>query len=111
MKNEMWLRVVLYRAQDPQDPSAIAYMKSSAQEVVTILEGEPGFQAGYWGYNTADGTMAAVTYWDDRDAVQAAVESRLNTLRTEREANGINVIHEAVVQLFAIPNPEGKRRF
>src|SRR5437016_3767701 len=100
MAAETWLRVVIYRADDPNDPAAVTYLKRSTTATLAMLERRPGFRLGYWGLDPDEGTMAAVTYWSSRDAITRASAS-LNELHAERAAQGL-VVHKAHnVQLFA----------
>jgi|SRR5581483_1857966 len=102
MSSETWLRVVIYRAEDANDPSALEYMKNSTAQTLALLEGQPGFRLGYWGLDPDEGTMAAVTYWNSEAAIeQAGVQ--LAKLQAERREHGIVVESVQNVQLFTVP--------
>jgi hypothetical protein len=102
MTDETWLRVVIYRAEDANNESALAYMKESTTRTLAMLEGQPGFRLGYWGLDPDEGTMAAVTYWSSEDAIEAA-GAQLGKLHEERAAHGISVDSVQNVQLFTVP--------
>jgi heme-degrading monooxygenase HmoA len=97
--SETWIRIVIYKAENPTDTSVIDYMRKSVQDVVRRLEKSPGFQLGYWGNNTAEGRMAAVTYWSSKDSIEKASAS-LAELHQERASRGITVERAHNVQLF-----------
>jgi heme-degrading monooxygenase HmoA len=98
--SETWIRIVIYKADDPSDPANVEYMRKSVQDVVRLLEKAPGFQLGYWGNNSVEGRMAAVTYWSSKDAIEKASAS-LAQLHQERAERGIRVERAHNVQLFA----------
>lgn len=97
--SETWIRIVIYKT-ETADESAVDYMRKSVQEVVRKLEKEPGFQLGYWGNNATDSTMAAVTYWSSKDAIERATAS-LSELHKERASRGIVIERAHNVRLFA----------
>ncbi|HEX3830052.1 MAG TPA: hypothetical protein VHV82_22535 [Sporichthyaceae bacterium] len=98
--SETWMRIVVFATDDPSDAATVDYMRKSVQDVVRRLEQAPGFQLGYWGNNTAEGRMAAVTYWSSKEAIERASAS-LAELHRERAQRGIRVEREHNVQLFA----------
>lgn len=102
MAAETWLRVVIYRAKDPNDDAAIDYMKESTTSTLTMLETKPGFRLGYWGLDPEEGTMAAVTYWNSESAIQNALGD-LGKLHEERASHGITIESTQNVQLFMVP--------
>lgn len=102
MAAETWLRVVIYRANDPNDDEAVTYMQESTAATLTMLENQPGFRLGYWGLDPEEGTMAAVTYWNSEAAITAALGD-LNKLHEERAAHGITIESTQNVQLFTVP--------
>lgn len=102
MSTETWLRVVIYRATDPDDRAALGYLQESTTRTLAMLENQPGFRLGYWGLDPDEGTMAAVTYWNSQEAIEAAGE-QLHKLREERAAHGITVESIQNVQLFTVP--------
>jgi heme-degrading monooxygenase HmoA len=93
--------VVIYRATDPDDLAAVGYLQESTTRTLAMLENQPGFRLGYWGLDPDEGTMAAVTYWNSQEAIEAAGE-QLNKLREERAAHGITVESIQNVQLFTV---------
>lgn len=102
MAAETWLRVVIYRASDPSDEAAVGYMKDSTAATLQMLESQPGFRLGYWGLDPAEGTMAAVTYWNSEESIEAA-GGELAKLHDERAAHGITIESTQNVQLFTVP--------
>lgn len=98
--SETWIRIVIYKADDPSDPATVEYMRKSVQDVVRRFEKCPGFQLGYWGNNSAEGRMAAVTYWSSKDSIEKA-SAALAELHQERAERGIRVERAHNVQLFA----------
>jgi heme-degrading monooxygenase HmoA len=98
--SETWIRIVVYTADDPSDAATVDYMRKSVQDVVRRLEQAPGFQLGYWGNNSTDGRMAAVTYWSSKEAIERA-SSSLAELHRERANRGIRVERAHNMQLFA----------
>jgi hypothetical protein len=97
--SETWMRIVVYAADDPSDAAAVDYMRKSVQDVVRRLEQAPGFQLGYWGNNSAEGRMAAVTYWSSKETVERATAA-LAELHHERAQRGMRVERAHNVQLF-----------
>ncbi|HZE66030.1 MAG TPA: hypothetical protein VE081_05325 [Sporichthyaceae bacterium] len=102
MAAETWLRVVIYRANDPNDQAAVTYLKRSTTATLTMLERRPGFRLGYWGLDPDEGTMAAVTYWSSLESIHDA-HSELDKLHAERADHGITIESTQNVQLFAVP--------
>ncbi|MGQ0845646.1 MAG: hypothetical protein ACT4QF_16100 [Sporichthyaceae bacterium] len=102
MAAETWLRVVIYRANDPNDDDAVKYMQESTAATLTMLETQPGFRLGYWGLDPEEGTMAAVTYWNSEDAITSAL-GYLAKLHEERASHGITIESTQNVQLFTVP--------
>lgn len=102
MATETWLRVVIYRAQDPADENAIAYMKDSTARVLDMLESKPGFRLGYWGLDPDEGTMAAVTYWNSLAAIESATGD-LTQLHEDRAKHGVEIVSTRNVELFTVP--------
>ncbi len=98
--SETWIRIVIYKTEEKDDPAVLDYMRKSVQEVVRKLEKEPGFQLGYWGNNVPEGRMAAVTYWSSKDAIERATAA-LAELHKERAARGITIDRAHNVRLFA----------
>lgn len=96
-----WLRVVTYRL-DAADQRAQNYMKHTIQRCLHVLEKQPGFQLGYWGRDEAEGTMAAVTYWNSKQAIEDA-EPTLKKLQAEAASHGVIPVDVRNVRLFAVP--------
>jgi hypothetical protein len=102
MAAETWLRVVIYRANDPNDQAAVHYLKQSTTATLAMLEKRPGFRLGYWGVDPDEGTMAAVTYWTSLESIHSA-HTELDKLHGERAEHGITIESTQNVQLFAVP--------
>ena len=96
---ETWMRVVTYRPRNPDDGAAIDYMRASAQGVLRMLGGIPGFQRGFWGEDASTGTISAVSYWDSLTAIEAAAEL-LNQLQAERARYGVIVRSTSNIRLL-----------
>jgi hypothetical protein len=106
MATETWLRVVIYRADDPNDQAAVNYLKASTTATLAMLEKRPGFRLGYWGLDPDEGTMAAVTYWSSLESIHDA-HAELDKLHSERAEHGITIESTQNVQLFAVPEEFG----
>ncbi len=98
---ETWLRVVTYKV-DAGDERAQTYLDSNLHDVLHILERQPGFQLGYWGRDVDAGTMAAVTYWSSRDAIDDAGYT-LHQLQAEAASHGVHRMGVRIVRLLAVP--------
>jgi hypothetical protein len=97
-----WVRIVRYRPERDAREDAVEYLRSTTATVYRVLRHQPGFRAGYWGHNPADGTMAAVTYWDGPEAI-AGASSLFERLHRERRSHGITTQHIANLELFPVP--------
>ena len=96
---ETWLRVVTYRAEEPQEQGIADYIRATGRGVVAMLEGMPGFQVGYWGEDPTTGTVTALSYWDSLDAIEAALPT-LERLQTERARHGVIVQNATNIRLL-----------
>jgi heme-degrading monooxygenase HmoA len=97
-----WLRVVTYQ-HAPGDEDAERYMKHNIEDCLHVLEKQPGFQLGYWGRDLDEHTMAAVTYWSSREAIDDAMPT-LYQLQAEAAAHGVHRVDVRNVRLFALPH-------
>lgn len=97
---ESWLRVVSYRV-DLEDERAANYMTFNIQDCLRVLEKQPGFRRGYWGRESSGGALAAVTYWNSREAIAAAGPT-LRALQMEAASNGVRPMDERNIHLFAV---------
>lgn len=97
--SETWIRIVIYRT-DEHTEQAVEYLRRGVQDVVRMLEKQPGFQLGYWGNNPKEGRMAAITYWSSKEAIQRATAA-LSELHKERADHGLLVDRAHNVRLFA----------
>ncbi|MGQ0847116.1 MAG: antibiotic biosynthesis monooxygenase [Sporichthyaceae bacterium] len=99
--SETWLRIVTYRAPDG-DADAREYITESLQEVHRNLRSEPGFLGGRWAHDPDGTTLAAVTYWKSREAIESAGEF-LESLRRERLGSGLKLGKEVNLQSVTPP--------
>ncbi len=100
-----WLRVALYRP-EPATADTRRYMKASSELAVRVLRRQPGFRIAYWGEDPEAGTMAAVSYWDNRDAIDSAA-SVFRRLHRDRESHGVELVSIANLELFRAPLTAG----
>lgn len=101
--SETWLRIVTYRV-PPGDDDAREYITESLQDVHRNLRGERGFLGGRWAHDPDGTTLAAVTYWRSRDAIESAGEY-LGALRRERLESGLKIGKEVNLQSLTPPTP------
>lgn len=99
--SETWLRIVTYRAPDG-DGDAREYITESLQEVHRNLRKSPGFRGGRWAHDPDGTTLAAITYWSSREAIETAGEY-LASLRQERLGSGLKLGKEVNLQSVTPP--------
>jgi len=88
---ETWIRIVIYSNGDAEDhESSAAYMTYTAQNVIRVLRSCAGYKNGYWADDPETGKMAAITFWDSRQAIEDA-NPALARFHDERERLGIKV--------------------
>jgi len=97
---DTWLRVVTYRAEDPDEQGIADYIRATARGVLGMLEGMSGFQVGYWGEDPASGTVTAISYWDSQTAIEAALPT-LERLQSERARHGVIVQNATNIRLLS----------
>ncbi len=90
--SETWLRIVTYRAPEG-DADAREYITESLQEVHRNLRRSPGFLGGRWADDPEGTTLAAITYWRSREAIESAGDY-LARLRGERLGSGLKLSKE-----------------
>lgn len=93
------LRVVLYRTDPAAGSAPIDYLRESTPATTAILARQHGFRLGYWAHAPADGTLAAVTFWDDRESIVGA-STRLSSLQHDRTRHGLAVDRTLNLRLF-----------
>ena len=101
--SEIWIRIVTYgrdRSQPESTTDHMAYMAYTAKNVVRVLQGCPGYRNGYWAEDPDAGRMAAITFWDSREAIEAA-DPKLDRFHHERERLGVTV--ESVENFRLLP--------
>lgn len=89
--HQTWIRVVIYDSESPA--SGEEYIKQTAQNVVRTLEKVPGCTLGYWGEDPETGKMAAITFWNSRESIEAA-RPTLATFAEERKKLGVEAVSE-----------------
>ncbi len=94
------LRVVLYRTDPARGHAPLGYLRDSTPATAAMLRRQPGFRLGYWAHAPADASMAAVTFWDDRDAI-AQASGPLRSLHDERAGSGLALDRVLNLQLFS----------
>lgn len=98
---ETWIRIVIYNSNDQDHESNAAYMTYTAQNVIRVLRGCAGYKNGYWADNPGTGKMAAITFWDSRDAIEAA-NPALARFHDERERLGVTVESATNFKLLSV---------
>jgi hypothetical protein len=98
---ETWLRIVTYRT-TKSSAEARKYLTDSLQDVLRNLGGTPGFRGGHWAHDPDGLTLAAVTNWSSRDAIESSM-TYLKKLRGERLAHGLTTGKEVNLQLVTSP--------
>jgi heme-degrading monooxygenase HmoA len=102
----IWIRIVTY-GRDLSDPECSAdYAAYTAKNVVRALQGCPGYRHGYWAEDPDTGRMAAITFWESREAIEAA-DPKLDRFHHERERLGVTV--ESVENFELLPVTTGLR--
>lgn len=89
--HQTWIRVVIYDSDSPE--ARDKYMRQTAQNVVRTLEKIPGCTLGYWGEDPATGKMAAITFWNSRESIDAA-RPTLASFAEERKKLGVLAVSE-----------------
>lgn len=90
-RSPTWIRVALYTMDTAVDAATADAMRADlverTDETVFLLRGAEGFRVGYWGMDPATGTLAAITYWTDRDAITANI-GYLDAVHAVRATHG-----------------------
>lgn len=68
------MRVVTYRIPVEPDECALALgdVDEKTSDFLRILHQQAGFLAAQWGLDSEPGTMVVVTFWNSREAFEAA---------------------------------------
>jgi hypothetical protein len=98
---ETWLRIVTYRTTQGSG-EARKYLTDSLQDVLRKLGGTPGFRGGHWACDPEGLTLAAVTNWSSREAIEQAM-GYLKQLRGDRLAHGLTLGKEVNLALLTSP--------
>jgi hypothetical protein len=93
------LRVVLYRTDPTKGAGPLDYLRESTPATATVLRRQRGFRLGYWAHAPADGSLAAVTFWDDRESIARAA-ARLSALQHDRNRHGLVADRVLNLRLF-----------
>ena len=88
---ETWIRIVIYDCVVEDRESHSAYMTYTAKSVIRVLSGCDGYKNGYWADDPDTGKMAAITFWDGPEAIEAA-NPKLERFHTERQRLGVRVV-------------------
>lgn len=99
---ETWLRVATYARDGSDGDEFLDYMEKSVQHVVKRLEKQPGFRGGHWGHDPETGTVAAVTHWASRRAIEGAAPV-FDAVADDRAAHGIKSTGATNLCLFTSP--------
>ncbi len=97
-----WLRVVIYESRGGDYDESLEVLESKIQGFLRVLKAQPGFVVAYWGHNPEDGTIAAVTHWRSRQAIQDA-SSELKQLQSQGLEHDIHVVSVQNLELFTVP--------
>ena len=103
-ESEIWIRIVTYGRDLSHPESATdhtAYVAYTAKNVVRVLQGCPGYRNGYWAEDPDTGRMAAITFWESREAIEAA-DPKLDRFHHERERLGVTVDSVANFRLLPV---------
>jgi hypothetical protein len=100
---ETWLRIVTYKTTQGSG-EARKYLTDTLQDVLRTLGGTTGFRGGHWAHDPNGLTLAAVTNWASREAIDDA-GPYLQQLRGERLAHGLALGQEVNLQLVTSPTP------
>jgi heme-degrading monooxygenase HmoA len=103
-ESEIWIRIVTYGRDLSHPESSADYMAYTAKNVVRVLQGCQGYRNGYWAEDPDTGRMAAITYWESREAIEAA-DPKLDRFHHERERLGVTV--ESVENFRLLPVTTG----
>jgi hypothetical protein len=98
---ETWLRIVTYKTTRGSS-EARTYITDGLQDVLRKLGGTPGFRGGHWAHDQEGLTIAAVTNWSSREAIEST-GSYLKQLRGDRLAHGLTLGKEVNLQLVTSP--------
>lgn len=99
---ETWLRVATYTANGSELDEFLDYMAKDVQHVVKRLEKQPGFRGGHWGQDPETGTVAAVTHWASRGAIENAAPV-FDSVAADRAAHGVK--SAGATNLCLLTNP------
>jgi hypothetical protein len=107
--NARGLRVVTYRTDPAAGTAPMDHLRESTPATAAILRRQRGFRLGYWAHAPSDGALAAVTFWDDRDAISRS-SMRLAALQRDRSRHGLVPDRVLNLQLFGNePRPPWQR--
>lgn len=98
---ETWLRIVTYRVAGAGE-DAQEYLEQNVQDTIRMLESKAGFRGGHWGYDPDAKVMAAVTNWEDLEAIDA-VAPELADLHKQRAKHGLT--DHSAVNLRLVTHP------
>lgn len=99
---ETWLRIVTYDVATGGSKESRDYVTDGLQDVVRMLGSKNGFRGGHWGHDQETGSLAAITNWASRDAIEACT-AYLGQLHEERAKHGLRITSTVNLQLFTSP--------
>jgi hypothetical protein len=102
--SETWLRIDVFKPGSPNDQRSLDLMRKSIEECLNGMEREhqPGYKLGYWGRNTEEGSVSAVTYWDSHASIDGAA-GVIATLQAQAHSQGMHEVDAKNVRLMAVP--------
>ena len=105
-----WLRVFFYTAEKSSNERIAGYLQNSTHQTLKLLKKQPGFRVGYWGRDRVEGTMAAITYWDSKGAIEAASPEleRLHQARKEHGVASSGVVNLKLIRTEVRPGTHAK---
>jgi heme-degrading monooxygenase HmoA len=100
---ETWIRIAIYDSVVEHAETHAAYLAYTTQHVVRLLARCPGYKNGYWADDPDGRRMAALTFWESREAIEAAAPA-LDRFHRDREALGVRLDSEVNFKLLPV-NP------
>lgn len=102
--SETWVRIDVFKPGTPNDQRALDLMKKSIEECLNGMERDhqTGYKLGYWGRNTEEGSVSAVTYWDSHSSIDAAA-GVIAMLQAQAHSQGMHEVDARNVRLTAVP--------
>lgn len=101
--SETWLRIDVFKPGSPDDQRSLDLMKKTIEECLNTMEREhqTGYKLGYWGRNSEEGSVSAVTYWESHASIDAAADV-IAMLQAQAHAQGMHEVDAKNVRLMAV---------